>query len=104
MKIGIVSNIYQFETPFIWKAWFLKDYLIRFLEVILGALIAAPIKLLPVMYIPLQITKRKTKLKQNLNKIINPKKYQKKSRKGKYQAAPRTDTPMEMAIPMAAKE
>lgn len=32
-----------------------EKYLIRFLEVMRGALMAAPIKLLPVIYIPLQI-------------------------------------------------
>ena len=45
--------------------------LMRFLEVILGALMAAPMRLLPVMKIP--------------------------------QAAPRTETPMETAMPMAEK-
>lgn len=57
-------------TPYIATAS-QKITLIRFLEVILGALIAAPIKLLPVMYIP--------------------------------QAAPRTETPMDIAIPIDAK-
>lgn len=47
-------------------------YLIRFFEVMRGALMAAPIKLLPVMYIPLQnfdssTTKHGNRIKESKN-------------------------------------
>ena len=72
--VGTLSNfvcrIIATITPYIATAS-QKITLMRFLEVIRGALMAAPIKLLPVIYIP--------------------------------QAAPRTETPMATAMPIAEK-